>query len=95
MHYGHVFDKRPPSLSDVATENEIGFTEHSVPYEDVFLNAPGGPGDHAPNASTKSRLLVGVSIVCLLGTFMVTIIAGSFFINSTVGLMTTLLIGNP
>ena len=88
-------NNRPPSLSDVATENEIAFTEHSVPYEDVFLNAPGGGhGDHEPRSSTR-RLFVGVSIVCLLGTFVVTIIAGSFFINSTVGLMTALLIGNP
>jgi len=76
-------------------ENDIGFTENSVPYQDVFLNVVGGePGcEYASNSSAKSRCCVGTSVLCLLGTFIVTILVGSFIISPSVGIVTSLLVG--
>jgi len=73
-------------------ENEIGFMENSVPYEDVFLNGV-EPTEYASNSFAKSRICVGTSIICLLGTFVMTILVGSFVISPSVGLVTAILIG--
>ena len=103
---GYVWSfKRLPKLSSSSqanvvveenAENDIGFTENSVPYQDVFLNVVGGePGcEYASNSSSaKSRFCVGTSVMCLLGTFIVTILVGSFIISPSVGIVTSLLVG--
>ena len=101
---GYVWSfKRLPKLSsssqanveEAVAENDIGFTENSVPYQDVFLNVVGGePGcEYASNSSAKSRFCVGTSVLCLLGIFIVTILVGSFIISPSVGIVTSLLVG--
>ena len=79
-------------IVEADAENEIGFMENSVPYEDVFLNGT-EPAEYASNSFAKSRICVGTSIICLLGAFIVTILVGSFVISPSVGLVTAILIG--
>jgi len=79
-------------IVEADAENEIGFMENSVPYEEVFLNGT-EPAEYTSNSFAKSRICVGTSIICLLGAFIVTILVGSFVISPSVGLVTAILIG--